>query len=1542
MNRVAKKMLSAVISFSIIASGAVLPNVVKADTRAGTVVTKYDFGDAVNTADGYTAVSADTAYTDAQGYGLLSLEELSDDKEDTTYYDGMDMNKGQKSVVQNGAKQAVVAAEDDWVATKAPNEENNPLYRYGSEVPVIRFAHKIPSDEYRYYDAKVTLVRHDAAEEAKANLFSERKHLMLMEEAIPEEGLVYEFSGYVLSAHDKNGGTIDDNMVSIVAEGENVGIASIEITMYSESERGPVLWVFGDSTTTDGNSGVPYFNLRTYTGTGSGFARYLKSGIAVSNMGQGGLASASTNSHVARAESHMKAGDFAYYSMGHNENDGAAVMIDIIENGVKDKFTGYYDRITSKGVKILLTSPVERVNKFEGGEYVQGLKSYADAMKEYVAGKVAAGKTDIAFVDLEAETLAWYNELVTTNEHGKGAEEAKYYFYPGDRTHANDAGSSNWARMFFTAADKVTDPTQRAIINELFTHLRSDNGVAGLPPAYKVPDNIIEAGSADSTNPLYTKTYIPPSDPVQYPYTISKVELKEGAQGLVFDKVSLKRNMYSIFEQEGNSFTYGKIVIEIFDKETKQVKKTVVSNDWLDITNDSQSSTLDREIASFPDDITYDYGTEGYKAYVLMVDEQNHEIIYDNDGNPTQLSFVYEADETPDGYPLYSEDFESCAKDPTTGALMVPGYIEKQGDASDPTIETDADNKYFQFMNASTNSNAEANRYIRIFPTALQDDPNTPDVNEKEEAKGLLKISFDLSASAKSRLYLAGDNINGFSKSPFLPTTGAFMKLDFNLENDSGISINESTVAYNQKMTDWVNYRILFNTVTKHMDITITKKDDGTVLYKGEYDNYFHADAEEPFKGFFLVGYTRDGLTCLDNLTVSRLATVDEIGTPTFSLGGNPVADSGIDFSDVLAASSSKTKTVTVNLPEGFRLKDASSSNEEVATVVKSGEDTIDVTNVSFGKAEITVGIEKIVAPYINNYASFNVSSELKLTAQNPDKTIVTEQTPVTIDLAGEASVSGAVKVATVPDGWEFSNFDYHGSTAVTAEVTNPNGPSFTDAKAVVAVYDKNTGVMKSVALSDNLVGMEPNTTGAFDVTFDTNQVTYNSETDNYAVYIWRWDNKSMVPLTDSYLNGQSGIEEQNAPYTISALTFKADGTIDKLALAKDYIASSQLSITGTASGEATITATVSLPDSAFKTTVDIPVLVTDSHDNTNAKLRDLKVTPYVGSAAGEQLISEFDKDTTSYGIYTMGKKYTTIEIAPTYDGPTGTKHEIKLNGSAEGVNGNVVTLNGDFTTPNTITITVTAADGQTTQDYTVVIDNGYIIDEDFGTGTAMPTDWTVNNQNSMTLEVKNTGLPNGTVGSALYASGGSSKNTDRYAEITFPDMPYDNVKHIEFDLYVGYVGPNSYPLLTFGQNQDPNLKDNTDGTKTTALTNSYLALGGGNGVMARENFGYYDYSTDKWVTLLTGVNDGKYSDNPELARRLHVSAEIDCTAHTVHLTITGDGVSVDTTYPVSADLTELNRMTVSRTTVSTSSNYKFDLWLDNILVKHQPQTQSE
>lgn len=73
----------------------------------------------------------------------------------------------------------------------------------------------------------------------------------------------------------------------------------------------------GDSTVTDGNAGLPYFDLQNYTGVGAYLSKYVPSTVAVSNQGEGGL-NAADNGHFSIVKNNIKKGDFMYVEYGHN------------------------------------------------------------------------------------------------------------------------------------------------------------------------------------------------------------------------------------------------------------------------------------------------------------------------------------------------------------------------------------------------------------------------------------------------------------------------------------------------------------------------------------------------------------------------------------------------------------------------------------------------------------------------------------------------------------------------------------------------------------------------------------------------------------------------------------------------------------------------------------------------------------------------------------------------------------------------------------------------------------------------------------------------------------------------------------------------------------------------------------------------------------------------------------------------------------------------------------------------------------------------
>ncbi len=642
MNKKLKRALASTVVLAMAASAVPLSasaddeNTIVPIVDGDTVLNewKFDFGAAENAAEGYTAVSADTQYSNSLGYGFLGLENgFAQDSRD----DGWTMTQGYDLVLENGAKETVSTADDDWVATTTRIEKEQD---YTSP---IRFAMK--SEENTYYRVRIHLNRNDAAEEAKVSLFTEKRHQQLLDEPIPAEGLVYECSVYVHNNWSKNTYEYVDTMLNIVATGENVAISSIEV---QEVEQAKTFWILGDSTVCQQTAAIPYFPLDHCQGVGSAMAKYLGSDWAIVNEAESGLSASASTNHFNNFINDVKPGDIVWFEFGHNDDK---VSNDPSTNGYLSSLENYYNQITAKGASMVIASPIERdqSSQFIDGEWNYTLSHYTTAASNFVDQQIAAGKNNIAFINLNTASLEFLNEVQAEIDSARaeagleslGAATTRFYYYVSkytgyvnDYTHPNDYGADNFAyRAVLEAKETISAAesadasdsvkAQAAVLNTIFGSTRDTQAV-------ELASEIYLNGAA-------------PND--YYPSELAKVVLYENPliiKSVSFDETTMVPTEMSVnLVASEKEYSYGRGVIEIYDSEDS-LKGRVTTSDVVDaVAGDTQNITFSST------DVTFDQTAgDTFKAYVIKI-EQNLE-----DGGYTDtdevISTIYTQDDMVD------------------------------------------------------------------------------------------------------------------------------------------------------------------------------------------------------------------------------------------------------------------------------------------------------------------------------------------------------------------------------------------------------------------------------------------------------------------------------------------------------------------------------------------------------------------------------------------------------------------------------------------------------------------------------------------------------------------------------------------------------------------------------------------------------------------------------------------------------------------------------------------------------------------------------
>lgn len=590
-----KRFLAVLISLSVILSLAVVP-VYAADEYDSTAGSwKFDFG--ANGADGYIGVTSDTSYTDNLSYGFLGINENDYKLTKQEHIDGFRMVKGQKIELSDG--------------TSANNAPNDDFVTSTDERLPIRFAMNVENGGY--YHVKVTLANASDSENANVTLFTERRHQLLTNAEIEPNGILeYEFNVDIETYYWKAlNGKYNDDILSVDVVGKNAAIASMEVT--KQENNGTTLWVVSDSTGCDQPTNFPYFNLASLAGVGQGLTKYLPQNIALSNHGDGGLASNDTNNYAC-VKSKFKKGDYLYIEYGHNDTD-----IGKYETNLQK----YYDDCHNAGVKMIVVGPIDRCQSKQfdsaSGEWKATLNGYSAAGKNFVETKISKGADDIAFVDINAGWIDFLNETSAKVREVRGngdtsypyESDSVYYYYRYknsgiDTTHINEAGADNAAYIFFNEAKKIVDsvatPTEQPTSEPTAEPTEQPTSEPTTKPTEQpTSEPTAEPTEQPTSGPTSNPTGQPTAEPTKEPITDKKIykvysdtEKKAYLYAVTYDSdktlKSLTRTEYNLTQGE-NQIDVTDITADKFMLwDSKMCPLNLISEDSAEISTQSDEN----------------------------------------------------------------------------------------------------------------------------------------------------------------------------------------------------------------------------------------------------------------------------------------------------------------------------------------------------------------------------------------------------------------------------------------------------------------------------------------------------------------------------------------------------------------------------------------------------------------------------------------------------------------------------------------------------------------------------------------------------------------------------------------------------------------------------------------------------------------------------------------------------------------------------------------------------------------------------------------
>lgn len=413
MKKALKKAPAIAVSAAIAASMLAVPATAGAEGESTLKSWKFDFGAEAAEDSSWIGVNADAAYSDEIGYGFLGQSEASYNT--PMVLDGYSQSAENKTNIKNGG--AAGGAYTDYVYT---DDVNMP----------IRFALKV--DNNTYYKVKVTMGNSD--KDSKIYLTSERRHFVLMEEEIKAgASLTKEFTVAVHNVKWKNRGgnpaepVYEDDMLNICVLGTNPMLNAVEV---QQIEKPRVAWVFGDSTVTDGGSALPYFGYNTYAGWGIATAKHLPDDIAVVNLGEGGLSTVNT-AYFDVGKKDMTEGDIVLFQMGHNDSSTDSYLKNL---------DYYYNATTEKNATFVLCGPIERLSEYS-------TSAYDEAARQYAASKNTPFVSLHSLTKSMYETMGTPKNKYTHTALWEGtAANPKAKF---DASHLNDFGADMTNEMLF-------------------------------------------------------------------------------------------------------------------------------------------------------------------------------------------------------------------------------------------------------------------------------------------------------------------------------------------------------------------------------------------------------------------------------------------------------------------------------------------------------------------------------------------------------------------------------------------------------------------------------------------------------------------------------------------------------------------------------------------------------------------------------------------------------------------------------------------------------------------------------------------------------------------------------------------------------------------------------------------------------------------------------------------------------------------------------------------------------------------------------------
>ncbi|WP_110589591.1 fibronectin type III domain-containing protein [Microbacterium suaedae] len=338
-----------VVSGLVVTGGAASADVpvLRAAAGAAAEAVRFDFGPGA-TADGYTAVTAETAYSPEAGFGFLEEGTIT------------------------GADRGGDALRGDFVTPKEAS-----------------FVVDLDNVDYT-----VSLIAGDTEGPTDIAITSE-----FMQKVQPTQRATGEFleMDYDIA--------LVDGQMTFTFTGETPNIAAIEITPHPVRDAAdvPTAYLTGDSTM---QTYDPYWEPQA--GWGQMFDRFLTDDVAVDNQSIGGRSSRSfvEQGRLDSVLRSVRPGDYVFTQFGHNDATQSVPERYTSPEDFRDYLKIYVEGTRQRGGTPILVTPVNRLDyDAEAGLFNESFPEYVQAAKD------VAAELEVPLVDLSASSRAYLDEI---------------------------------------------------------------------------------------------------------------------------------------------------------------------------------------------------------------------------------------------------------------------------------------------------------------------------------------------------------------------------------------------------------------------------------------------------------------------------------------------------------------------------------------------------------------------------------------------------------------------------------------------------------------------------------------------------------------------------------------------------------------------------------------------------------------------------------------------------------------------------------------------------------------------------------------------------------------------------------------------------------------------------------------------------------------------------------------------------------------------------------------------------------------------------